>query len=255
MHKIDDFTYREVEFEEDNETIKKFVDLCNQKKIEEAYNIITPECRDILYPNVETFINLYYNTIFKTPKLFSLQAWINADDYMIYKISYVDDVLATGNYTDGNKFDDFVTVRKDSNKISINKYIGRQEIFKEAETDELEILVKTKEVFLENERYVIEVTNKTEKEILLDSMNNVSSNVLLILQSGSAVGVNKYSVNLIDMLVHSKSTKEIILEFRNSFGTNYTGAKLKFKDIILDRFKYIEDKKNYQDRKSISISF
>ena len=48
-----------------NDIIKEFVENCNNQKIEEAYNMLTDECKEVLYPDIETFENNYYNNLFK----------------------------------------------------------------------------------------------------------------------------------------------------------------------------------------------
>lgn len=49
--------------------IKEFVDLCNKNNANEAYNMLSNECKENIYPNIETFTKNYIETVFKSEKL------------------------------------------------------------------------------------------------------------------------------------------------------------------------------------------
>ena len=42
-----------------NETVKEFVDKCNDNKPEEAYDMLTDNCKEAIYPNYEDFYENY----------------------------------------------------------------------------------------------------------------------------------------------------------------------------------------------------
>lgn len=48
--------------------VNQFVDLCNEQKIEEAYNLLSEECKEEVYPSLDSFRNNYYNAIFNGQK-------------------------------------------------------------------------------------------------------------------------------------------------------------------------------------------
>lgn len=55
-----------------------FISYCNSKQIEEAYNLLTDECKEELFSNdIENFKINYVEKIFTTTKTYSMQSWIN----------------------------------------------------------------------------------------------------------------------------------------------------------------------------------
>ena len=48
--------------------INYFIKLCNENKIEEAYNIISNDCKEVLFPTINDFRNNYYNKVFTKQK-------------------------------------------------------------------------------------------------------------------------------------------------------------------------------------------
>ena len=57
------------------ETIQQFVDYCNNKQYENAYNLLSQDCKDELYNTLDTFINNYCNNIFTTNITYNLELW------------------------------------------------------------------------------------------------------------------------------------------------------------------------------------
>ena len=82
----------------DNDTgdiIEDFIDYCNEGDIEQAYKLLSDDCKNLLYPDLNSFKENYYDVIFATKKLYSSQAMINTKGYYIYQISFREDILAT----------------------------------------------------------------------------------------------------------------------------------------------------------------
>ena len=44
--------------------IIKFIDYCNSGEINSAYELLSDDCKQILFPSIESFLNNYYNRIF-----------------------------------------------------------------------------------------------------------------------------------------------------------------------------------------------
>lgn len=76
--------------------IDEFVDYCNNQQIENAYALLSKECKELLYPTVNEFYENYYSRIFTSKKTHIYQAWIADGNYYTYKVDFVDDILATG---------------------------------------------------------------------------------------------------------------------------------------------------------------
>lgn len=104
---------------EDKNLIKNFITYCKENKTEEAYKLLSNNCKKDLYQTYETFINEYYN------KLFSKQIApeISYDnEKQLYKITYYLDILENGGYKEN--IVDYYKIEQDviENKIYINYY-------------------------------------------------------------------------------------------------------------------------------------
>ena len=63
--KVDDVS-NYIETNED--TVNAFFILCKDNKLNLAYEMLSDDCKQILYPTLDDFKNNYYNVIFKTNK-------------------------------------------------------------------------------------------------------------------------------------------------------------------------------------------
>ena len=105
------------------DVLKKFVQLCNENNIEEAYNLLSDECKQNVYPNLEGFTQNYVNIVFKNKKNLEAKNWIEYEDYVTYLVTYTGDIISTGD-VNSEKFQDYITIDCESNKLNINKYIS-----------------------------------------------------------------------------------------------------------------------------------
>ena len=74
--------------------IKSFIEYCNTGEVEKAYQLLSDDCKEILYPDLETFTKQYVNRIFNSKKLFACQAMITDAEYHTYQINFTEDMLA-----------------------------------------------------------------------------------------------------------------------------------------------------------------
>lgn len=83
---------QQVEQELDKKYISQFIDYCNRKEIEQAYNMLSEKCKQEKYNTVKNFEEKYINVLFD----------INIVDYDIlvkdntYIVTLIQDMLITG---------------------------------------------------------------------------------------------------------------------------------------------------------------
>ena len=84
----------------ENEKIKsvmeKFVQYCNEKNIQSAYDLITDECKNQLFDGIEDFKEKYIDIIYKNERNYSMQAWSKNNNMYTYLITDTENVLETG---------------------------------------------------------------------------------------------------------------------------------------------------------------
>ena len=111
--------------------IDEFFKYCNEQKIQEAYDLLTEECKDELYSSLQVFYETYYKEVINGEKKnISVENWVNDT----YKVKISEDFLSTGKYSEENTIQDYITIKKDDNneyKLNINGYIERKKQDKE----------------------------------------------------------------------------------------------------------------------------
>lgn len=113
------------EYEEDENStslVNNFINFCKNGDIEKAYNLLSKDCKENLYPTEEEFTNKYYNKIFKQKRSIEIKY---DDTKNVYKIIFNEDILELGRVDDINKIEDYYKIKEDvlGNKtIYINLY-------------------------------------------------------------------------------------------------------------------------------------
>lgn len=153
--------------EEDSQLITTFFDNCNNENLEDAFNMLTDECKEEMFSTVDDLREYYYNNIFNGErKSFEIENWANNT----YKVDIVPDMLATGKSNNGEVMQDYITVNE--GKLNINNYIGRTTVEESKEQDGVTITVNYKDTYMDYEKYNITVQNEGDTEITLDSLEN-----------------------------------------------------------------------------------
>lgn len=240
---ISDNKVNENEFKTESRVIDNFIKYCNNGKVEQAYNLLTDECKQNLYPTVNDFSNNYVSNMFKTYKTYSIQNYIDNT----YIIRLTEDMLSTGKSNDGVAYQDYFTI--ENNKLNINEYLGRQTINTSGESNNIKISVLYKDVFMDYEEYTIEVYNGTQKTIKLDSLENTKS---IYIENSKQIQFPSYSHELIHSLLEIPhgGTRKLEVKFYNNFISTNQIKRMTFSDIILDYDQYISlnDKTKYTNR-------
>ena len=213
------------------EAIGKFINLCNAKKLDEAYDMLTGECKNQMYTSVDVFEQAYYKNVFNgEEKSCNIENWTGD----IYKVNIVGDMLATGKSNNGYTKQDYITVKKENNnyKLNINNYIGYSKIEKTTKKDNIEINVTSKNTYMDNEQYTIKVTNNSKNDISLDGLSNVKS---LYLQDSKGSKYSAYTHELTEptLKVQAGQTKEITIKFYNNYSSNKNINYMVFSDVII----------------------
>lgn len=81
--------------EQSKETIKKFVDYCNNKEIEKAYDMLSEDCKKLIYSDINKFKTNYIDRIFYIYRLYTLENWFETNELKTYYIKYTEDILAS----------------------------------------------------------------------------------------------------------------------------------------------------------------
>ena len=214
------------------EAIGKFFEYCRNGNIEEAYNMLTDECKEEMYNSQEDFKKWYVDDLYSGEEVdYEIQNWIGNT----YKIDFaVGNMLATGNPNDVVTKQDYITVvKKDNNeyKLNINDYIGRNEVNKEKEQDNIKITVLNKNTYMDNEIYQIKVENNSDKDILLANLNKTDE---IYIEDSNGVKYFAYTQELTEpeMIINSGDNRTINIKFYSSYVSTKYIERLVFSNAI-----------------------
>ena len=158
--------------------IEKYVDFCNKKDYENAYNLLTDECKaNVFSNNIENF-KVYIDSVFDTKKIYNIQSFSNKDGTYIYTVTFLNDIMASGLTNEVlETYEETMVITDDGTdnlKLSIKAYIKNENIDKMYEDEYIKINVTDLKVEYEYLTYTLTIRNKTENIIVLEdySTNN-----------------------------------------------------------------------------------
>lgn len=220
----------------ETDTIKQFVSYCNKKDLENAYNMLTNECKEQMFSDIETFERIYYNSAFENK---AKDAVINNWSNHTYLVYLRESALSTGKVSDENQNGDYITVVKDDEsnyKLNINSYIGYKGINKTKDENNIKMEVLNKNTYMNYEEYTIKVTNNNNNIIILDSLYNAET---IYIEDSNGTKFPSYNHELSkDLLTISGGhTRELRIKFYSSYSSSKKIKKLVFSDMRIETEK------------------
>ena len=219
---------------ESTEIIDSFMKFCNENDIESAYNLLSNDCKETLYPTVEEFKTNYVEKIFTTYRLYDKRAWANTDDTYTYSVKITEDLLSTGGNKDDMNIQDYYTLVKENGeyKLNINSYIGKKEIDKSKTENGIDFYVAKAENYIDYEIYVLRIKNNTKNDILLDSKKNTRTVYLKDIKNQTYIAfLNELSID--DITIKSGMTQTIRIKFNKAYNTQNVAESINFTNIVL----------------------
>ena len=228
------------------ELIDNFVGACNNGNIEQAYGFLSTDCREELYPSMESFKDNYYNQVFHNGKKTALiKNWMNN----IFKIDYTNDILSSGVYNEDENIQEYITVVDDNGniKLNINNYIGKTEINRTTNYMNIQVKVLSKKIYMDYEIYTFEIQNNSKDGILLDDRQNIET---MYIEDDSGNKCEAYTHELTNSMltVPSGATRNINIKYYNKYSTNRVMQNVVFSKVILNNEWYLSlENKNVYD--------
>lgn len=216
------------------DNIENFVSYCNNGEIEQAYSLLSSECKEELYPTIEDFTELYYNKVFNGEKKnISVENWSNN----IYKVEIAGDFLSTGKFDENDIQEDYITIVLENNenyKLNINGFLSK-EILENKTASNHDVTITAVEVntYMDYQTYTFNIKNSSENAILLDDRSNISS---MYLEDENGMKYSSYTHELSDsqLKVLPQTEKNITIKYYNKFTTGREMKKIVFSRLILN---------------------
>ncbi len=150
--------------------IDNFINYCNEKDFESAYNLITDECKQNEFNNSIDEFKKYVEEVFPNKKIYSIQSYSNTENYYIYNVKILNDILASG-LTDEEYYyyEEKYAIKQEGDNLKLNvaNYMGKEDLKRVAEDDYVKIRIIQKLMYYSREIYKVKITNKTENIMVL----------------------------------------------------------------------------------------
>lgn len=242
----------ENQLKSDINIIDGFLSLCNNKKFEEAYKLVSTDCKNNLFTTYEIFKKTYCDKIFNTYKTYTTENWSGNT----YRVKITEDPLATGKTSNDMAIQEYMTIVDENKekKLNINNYIGRKKINAEKTQNNIKIEVVSSDTYTEYEVYNIRVTNNSEKTIYLDDGEKTST---IYIEDSNELKYNAASGEIIYSTLKIKpgSTVEYAIKYTNTYRANRKINKLVFENLILNYDEYIKNTEQYKDVIKFEVTF
>ena len=231
-----------------------FINYCINGDIANAYNLLSQECKEEMYPSQDYFEKGYYALIFNgSKKDVSAENWIGNT----YKVKFVEDPLATGSYNSNSSYQDYITIVEDENgesKLNINRYIGRKKLDAVAKSGDIEIKVTETNVYMDYQTLSYEITNGTDRKIMMTEPNIVNA---LYIEDSNGVKYQPYMHELsqADFKIIPNETRKLTIKYYSQYVSNKVITKAVFNRIITNYAVYeqMTNKAYYGDYKVIEV--
>ena len=221
--------------------IDKFMEYCNNGDTTNAYDLLSTDCKEQLYPNINVFKETYFDKIFgNSKKHVVIENWVNN----IYKVKFEQDALSLGKYENTGVIQDYITIVTDEQKeykLNINSYIGKDEINRTYEVQNIKIKVNQRHKYMDYEIYSFEVTNKYDGELILADKNVLSP---IYIEDDNKIQYAAYMHELSNsqLTFMLGETKSISIKFYSRYTSSKRIDKIYFSNIIVDYGSYRDSK-------------
>ena len=216
--------------------IDNFVAYCNNGDISSAYGLVSSDCKNEMFKSEDVFKKIYYDIVFGgIEKEVSSDNWVNNT----YKVKFMDNALATGNFDENNITQDYITVVKENNtiKLNINNYIEKQSINKSQEADNVKIKVVEGNTYFDYQAYVLEITNNRDTPIVINDPT-VDSTMYIEDKNGTHYQAYTHELSEADKKIPAGETKKVTIKYFSKYSSNKIMKYVTFERIILDYGAY-----------------
>lgn len=214
--------------------INEFFDYCNNGNIEEAYNLLSNNCKTELYPTINEFKEKYYNLVFTEKRSYDSVLWINTIDRNTYRVQIMSDLLATGQ-REYMPIEDYYTIVNENGeyKLNVNKFVGKKDINISKEQFGLNVTILSKKSYIDYEIYEVKIENSSTNKVIFNTKENPKS---IYLQDENDLKhiafLNEISDN--ELNIFPGFTRNLQIKFNRGYKPKIDIIKVVFEDIKIN---------------------
>ena len=203
-------TRDEVIYKSEKYVIEEFISNCNAKKFEDAYSLLTQNCKDLLYPDLATFVKQYGQKNFATEKDYNIQAWSTN----IYRVKLMENLLANGKTADTDYIEQYFTVYND--KINIGSYVGTKKLNKTVQKANVEITLEKLDSYIDYSIVTLKIVNNRDSSIMLNT-RDYADNIYLLDKNKLKYVAFLHELNDDEFIIGSGSSKTVSIKFDSPY--------------------------------------
>ncbi|MBP3502118.1 MAG: hypothetical protein J6K42_01365 [Clostridia bacterium] len=217
--------------------VSVFAYYCNNGQIEYAYNMLTDDCKELLYPTQEQFYKNYYQRIFSDEKQCNYTKY--ADKENIYRIIFESDPLTTGKVNSDDNVIEYITAVEHNGtyKLNISGLIKKENLSIKNSNKYLEAEIINKITYMDYELYTVKIKNTTLVNMFLSSMIG-NNEIYLQDDDGNKFFIANEEYTQDDVTIKYRSESTVQLKFNKKY---ITGDK-KIKKIIFNNIRLVNRK-------------
>ena len=164
--------------------IEEYVGYCNDGNYQKAFNMLSEDCKKYaFYNDIEEFAK-YILVKIPNPRQYSIQDYSNYDNYYVYEVKYIDNILATGLTNQNYLYStEKIVFNKNSNggyDMATGNFIKHDDINNVSENEYIKIDIKDRIIKYSLEIYEVKFTNRTDSTVVVQD-NLESSEINLVL--------------------------------------------------------------------------
>lgn len=144
----------------------EYIRHCNNKEYQQAFDLLTDDCKDYLFDNNIIMFQKYVDNLFKNRKIYNYQSFSNFNSHYIYDVTILDDIGATGttgNYDAYTEKFTFIRQSDGSFKISTGDFIRKVNVNKQLEDNNMVVILNCYYQSYNKVSYDITIINRTDK--------------------------------------------------------------------------------------------
>ena len=212
------------------EIIQNFIKYCNAGETQKAYDLLTDECKEELYPKIDDFEKVYYSSKFSTNKICEIKNWYGST----YRVKLNENAIETGKVSE-ESIEDYITIKSQDgkDKLNINGYIGRTKLNKNVDKDNIKVEITEKNTYMNYEIYTFKIKNNNNYDIMLDDLKNTDT---IYITDENETNHAAYIHELLNeqVKISKKMSKELRIKFTNGYISGREMKKITFSNIIIN---------------------
>ena len=231
---------------ESTSTIDLFFKYINEQNIQASYDLLTVECKDLRYSDIEKFRELYVDRIYNGIELdYSIENW-NSD---VYLVEIKNNLMVTGSF-ENSVFQDYITIVSLDNgeyKLNINGYIGRSNFTKTQEQGGIKIKLKHIDKYKDFTEYTFSVKNNSIGKMYLADDSNFSD---IYIEDDNEIQYNWFSneYSIGELTFSEGEERDIVIKFNKKYSSNTLVEKIVFDNLRVEtKYDISEESAKYMN--------